>query len=108
MTPVNSVNQLLDCSPWPRRQSLPTEVDMKDLSLRRSLSERKLAKKERKDKTRSAHFERSLTPISIIGEKRENSTPPTTMNGDVDYGTIGGKRNKFWKLKVTNVIPIIA
>lgn len=80
---------------------------MKDLSLRRSLSERKLAKKERKDKTRSAHFERSLTPISIIGEKRENSTPPSTMNGDVDYGTIGGKRNKFWKLKVTNVIPII-
>ena len=79
---------------------------MKDLSLRRSLSERKLAKKERKDKTRSAHFERSLTPISIIGEKRENSTPPSTMNGDVDYGTIGGKRNKFWKLKVTNVIPI--
>ena len=77
---------------------------MKDLSLRRSLSERKLAKRDRKDKARSAHFERSLTPISIIGEKKENSTPNSTMNGDVDYGTMGGKRNKFWKLKVTNGI----
>ena len=76
---------------------------MKDLSLRRSLSERKLAKRDRKDKARSAHFERSLTPISIIGEKKENSTPNSTMNGDVDYGTMGGKRDKFWKLKVTNV-----
>ena len=76
---------------------------MKDLSLRRSLSERKLAKRDRKDKARSAHFERSLTPISIIGEKKENSTPNSTMNGEVDYGTMGGKRNKFWKLKVTNV-----
>ena len=76
---------------------------MKDLSLRRSLSERKLAKKDRKEKARSAHFERSLTPISIIGEKKENSTPNSTMNGEVDYGTMGGKRNKFWKLKVTNV-----
>ena len=75
---------------------------MKDLSLRRSLSERKLAKRDRKDKARR-HFERSLTPISIIGEKKENSTPNSTMNGDVDYGTMGGKRNKFWKLKVTNV-----
>ena len=77
---------------------------MKDLSLRRSLSERKLAKRDRKDKARSAHFERSLTPISIIGEKKENSTPNSTMNGEVDYGTMGGKRNKFWKLKVTNII----
>ena len=24
------------------------------------------------------------------------------MNEDVDYGTIGGRRNKFWKLKVTD------
>ena len=76
---------------------------MKDLSLRRSLSERKLAKRDRKDKARSAHFERSLTPISIIGEKKETSTPNSTMNGEVDYGTMGGKRNKFWKLKVTNI-----
>ena len=76
---------------------------MKDLSLRRSLSERKLAKKERKDKTRSAHFDRSMTPISIIGEKKkEELTTSSNMNEDVDYGTIGGRRNKFWKLKVTD------
>ena len=79
---------------------------MKDLSLRRSLSERKLAKRDRKDKARGAHFERSLTPISIIGEKKESSTPNSTMNGEVDYGTMGGKRNKFWKLKVTNISTV--
>ena len=75
---------------------------MKDFSLRRSLSERKLAKKERKDKTQSVNFERSLTPISIIGDKKGEDS---MMNGgDSDHTMMTSdarnKKNKFWKLKV--------
>ena len=79
-------------------------ADMKDISMRRSLSERKLVKKERKEKARSAHFDRSLTPISIIGEKKAEES--RIMNGDSDYGTMSStmesrsRKNKFWKLKV--------
>ena len=72
---------------------------MKDISLRRSLSERKLAKKERKDKTQSVHMERSLTPISIIGEKKKDD-PVMNGGGDSEFGTLNGKKKKFWKLKV--------
>ena len=75
---------------------------MKDFSLRRSLSERKLAKKDRKDKTQSVNFERSLTPISIIGEKKGEDS---MMNGGDSDQTMmtsdaRNKKNKFWKLKV--------
>ena len=82
---------------------------MKEISMRRSLSERKLAKKERKEMARSAHFDRSLTPISIIGDKKPDETN-TMSGGDSDYGTLnsgGGtletrsRKNKFWKLKVS-------
>ena len=78
---------------------------MKETSLRRSLSERKIAKKERKEKTRSAPFDNSMTPISIIGgdPKLDN------MNDYLDNGTLEqpgrGKKTKFWKLKVINDIP---
>ena len=73
---------------------------MKDFSLRRSLSERKLGKKERKEKTQSVNFERSLTPISIIGEKKGGES---MMNGDTEHTITNdarNKKNKFWKLKV--------
>ena len=78
--------------------------DMKDISMRRSLSERKLVKKERKEKARSAHLDRSLTPISIIGEKKPEEAG--MMNVDSDYGTMSStmdsrsRKNKLWKLKV--------
>lgn len=75
---------------------------MKDISLRRSLSERKLAKKERKDKTQSVHMERSLTPISIIGEKKKED-PVMNGGGDSEFGTLNGKKKKFWKLKVRHL-----
>ena len=70
---------------------------MKDISLRRSLSDRKLAKK---DKART--LDRSLTPISIIGEK--NSEEHQNMADDsMEYSTADNrlKKNKFWKLKVS-------
>ena len=56
-----SMVQGLQCFPWPRRQSSPSlqEENMKELVLRRSASERKLAKekkKERKEKALSVHF----------------------------------------------------
>ena len=73
---------------------------MKDFSLRRSLSERKLGKKERKEKTQSVNFERSLTPISIIGEKKGGES---MVNGDTDHTMTNdarSKKKKFWKLKV--------
>ena len=74
---------------------------MKETSLRRSLSERKIAKKDRKEKTRSAHLDNSLTPISIIGGEQQQ---PETMNGFSENGTLEhparGKKTKFWKLKV--------
>ena len=69
-------------------------------SLRRSFSERKIAKKDRKEKTRSAQLDNSMTPISIIGGEQQ----PETMNGYMENGTLElparGKKTKFWKLKV--------
>ena len=69
-------------------------------SLRRSFSERKIAKKDRKEKTRSAQLDNSMTPISIIGGEQQ----PETMNGYMESGTLElparGKKTKFWKLKV--------
>ena len=69
-------------------------------SLRRSFSERKIAKKDRKEKTRSAQLDNSMTPISIIGGEQQ----PETMNGSMESGTLElptrGKKTKFWKLKV--------
>ena len=71
-----SMVQALQCFPWPRRQSSPSlqEESMKELVLRRSASERKLAKekkKERKEKALSVHF----------GEK----TPPgKTFSGGIE------------------------
>ena len=68
--------------------------------MRRSLSERKIAKKERKEKTRSAPFDNSMTPISIIG----GDPKLESMNDYLDNGTLEqpgrGKKTKFWKLKV--------
>ena len=70
---------------------------MKEISLRRSLSERKLAKKKDKNS-----LDRSLTPISIIGDKRAEEP---IMTGDSDNGVgtldIRLRKNKFWKLKVS-------
>ena len=59
--------QGLQCFPWPRRQSSPSlqEESMKELVLRRSASERKLAKekkKERKEKALSVHFGEKTPP----------------------------------------------
>ena len=59
--------QGLQCFPWPRRQSSPSlqEGNMKELVLRRSASERKLAKekkKERKEKALSVHFGEKTLP----------------------------------------------
>ena len=72
---------------------------MKDNTLRRSLSERKIAKKDRREKTRSEHLDNSLTPISIIGGEAK----PEVMT-EYEAGTLDrpgrGKKTKFWKLKV--------
>ena len=62
-----SMVQGLQCFPWPRRQSSPSlqEENMKELVLRRSASERKLAKekkKERKEKALSVHFGEKTPP----------------------------------------------
>ena len=67
---------------------------MKEISLRRSLSDRKLAKKDKK-----RQLDRSLTPISIIGEK--HSDEHNNMTDEMEYATDNRlKKNKFWKLKV--------
>ena len=76
---------------------------MKETSLRRSLSERKIAKKDRKEKTRSAHLDNSLTPISIIGGEQQAETMngyPESTGGTLDHSVRGSKKTKFWKLKV--------
>ena len=62
-----SMVQGLQCFPWPRRQSSPSlqEENMKEIVLRRSASERKLAKekkKERKEKALSVHFGEKTPP----------------------------------------------
>ena len=87
---------------------------MKEIKLRRSSSERKLTKnkkKERKEKSQSAHFENNeavtMQPISIIGNQSlqagsEESTPLTPPPGEINAEDSRGKKNnKFiWTLKV--------
>ena len=68
-----SMVQGLQCFPWPRRQSSPSlqEENMKELVLRRSASERKLAKekkKERKEKALSVHFGEKTPPGKTFSE----------------------------------------
>ena len=95
---VQSVSSALISTPPNIQQAI-----MKETSLRRSLSERKIAKKDRKEKTRSAHLDNSMTPISIIGGEQQ----PETMNGYVEHGTLDhqarGKKTKFWNLKVISM-----
>lgn len=81
---------------------------MKDIKLRRSISERKLAKdqkKDRKEKSKSEHFDRNglhAQPISIIGSKdKEDATAsPGSPISPTDEDSTGKKNNKFiWNLK---------
>ena len=72
---------------------------MKDNTLRRSLSERKIAKKDRSEKTRSEHLDHSMTPISIIGGEAKPDCLPEYETGTLDRSG-RSKKTKFWKLKV--------
>ena len=73
--------QGFQCFPWPRRQSSPSlqEENMKELVLRRSASERKLAKekkKERKEKALSVHFgEKTLPGMADISVFLVSTSP---------------------------------
>ena len=96
---------------------------MKEIKLRRSSSERKLTKnkkKERKEKSQSAHFENNevvaMQPISIIGNQKvsppagsEESTPLTPPSGEINAEDSRGKKNnKFiWTLKVFRKFNLI-
>jgi len=103
--------QGLQCFPWPRRQSSPSlqEESMKELVLRRSASERKLAKekkKERKEKALSVHFGEKTPPeadlfprsISVIGERKEPVKEATPNSSPTSED--GASKKKFkWNIK---------
>ena len=118
--------QEVSCFPWPRRQSSGPYTlhrrqsspslhrpDMKELVLRQSSSERKLAKekkKERREKALSVHFGEKagaggegggscpedrlpLLPISVIGERTEPPAPITPTSAD------SAKKKFKWNIK---------
>ncbi|XP_023320595.1 multiple C2 and transmembrane domain-containing protein isoform X2 [Eurytemora carolleeae] len=97
---VGLVQMSVGCFPWQTKDlggsdgSLYNQDEEKrDFGMRRSASEIKLTKKkkdERKDKSRSVHFDDGSTTnnISIIGERENDITTDTSRTGNWNFKTM--------------------